>query len=212
MIDPTPSDGPAIEADTTRREAMRRGLLAGGAIATVATVPLLLKAQTAFAQAEDDTAILEAAAKAEIEAVVVYETMVKSGLLRGPVADIITLFGRQEEAHFYELVRLLEDHGGEEPERPEPADISGLAGLAGEPQMLAFAVELENALIKDYIEAFAKLTDPELLRTTTQIMSNEGQHLVMLRLALGASPVGLVPSAFETGTDAAPQIGIFGPR
>jgi rubrerythrin len=201
----------ATEPDTTRREAMRRGLTAGGALAAALTVPLLLRTQSAFAQAESDTEILEAAATAEAEAVVIYETMAESGLLRGPVGEIITLFGNQEEEHFNALVRLLEDMGGEEPEKPEPAAIEGLGGLIGEPQMLSFAIDLENRLIKEYVEAFQNLTDPEALKTTSQIMSNEGQHLVMLRLALGASPVDLVPSAFETGTDPAPQAGLFGP-
>ena len=35
-----------------------------------------------------------------------------------------------------------------------------------------------------------------LLRTTAQIMASEGQHLVVLRQALGRDPV---PNAFETG-------------
>ena len=206
LMNPSPADEP----DTTRREAVRRGLAVGGALAAASTLPLLFRARSAFAQAEDDTAIIEAAATAEIEAVVAYETMVSSGILRGPVAEIIRLFGNQESEHYNALVRLLEDMGGEEPERPEPTDISGLGGLAAEPQMLTFALELENGLIKEYVEGFEKLTDPELLKTTSQIMSNEGQHLVMLRLALGADPVALVPSAFETGTDPAPQTGFFG--
>ena len=211
MSELTPDIASELEADTTRREAVRRGLVAGGALAAAATVPMLLRTRSAFAQAEDDTAIIEAAATAEIEAVVAYETMARSGLLRGPVADIIRLFGNQEEEHFNELVRLLEDMGGEEPEKPEAADISGLGGLVAEPQMLTFALELENGLIQEYVGAFENLKDPELLKTTAQIMSNEGQHLVMLRLALGADPVGLVPSAFETGTDPAPQTSFFGP-
>jgi len=211
MSDFTSDIASELEAETTRREAVRRGLIAGGALAAAVTVPMLVRTRSAFAQAEDDTAIIEAAATAEIEAVVAYETMVRSGLLRGPVADIIRLFGNQESEHYNELVRLLEDMGGEEPERPEPADISGLGGLVAEPQMLTFALELENGLIQEYVEAFENLTDPELLKTTAQIMSNEGQHLVMLRLALGADPVSLVPSAFETGTDPAPQAGFFGP-
>ena len=211
MSDLRPDIASELEAETTRRETMRRGLLAGGAIAAAATVPMLVRARSAFAQAEDDTAIIEAAATAEIEAAVAYETMVRSGVLRGPVAEIIRLFGNQEEEHFNALVRLLEDMGGEEPERPEPADISGLGRLVAEPQMLTFAIELENGLIQEYVQAFEKLKDSELLKTTSQIMSNEGQHLVMLRLALGADPVALVPSAFETGTDPAPQIGFFGP-
>ena len=210
MSEHTPQFPAELDAETTRRDAVRRGLLAGGALAAVSAVPLLVRTRSAFAQASDDTAIIEAAATAEIEATVAYETMVGSGLLRGPVADIIRLFGNQEEEHFNALVRLLEDRGAEEPERPEPADIPGLDGLAAEPQMLSFALELENGLIQEYVEAFAKLEDSELLKTTAQIMSNEGQHLVMLRLALGADPVSLVPSAFETGTDPAPQAGFFG--
>ena len=217
MSEPTPNFGlagmpdMAAEPDTTRREAMRRGLTAGGALAAAFTVPLLLRTRSAFAQAESDTEILEAAATAEAEAVVAYETMAQSGLLRGPVAEIITLFGRQEEEHLNALVRLLEDMGGEEPEKPEPADIEGLGGLIGEPQMLGFAIDLENRLIQEYVGAFENLSDSEALKTTSQIMSNEGQHLVMLRLALGVNPVNLVPSAFETGTDPAPQAGPFGP-
>jgi rubrerythrin len=211
MSELTPDIASELEAETTRREAMRRGLIAGGAFAAAATVPLLLRTHSAFAQAESDTEIIEAAAQAEIEAVVAYETMAGSGLLRGPVREIITLFGNQEEEHYNELVRLLEDMGGSEPDRPEAEDIPGLANLVAEPQMLTFALELENGLIQEYVEAFENLTDPELLKTTAQIMSNEGQHLVMLRLALGADPVALVPSAFETGTDPAPQIGFFGP-
>jgi rubrerythrin len=211
MSDLTPDIATELDADTTRREAVRRGLLAGGALAAASAVPLLLQTRSAFAQASDDTAIIEAAAAAEIKAVVAYETMSRSGMLRGPVGDIIRLFGNQEEEHFNALVHLLEEMGGEEPERPEPADIPGLSGLVAEPQMLTFALELENGLIQEYVEAFEKLTDSKALKTTAQIMSNEGQHLVMLRLALGADPVALVPSAFETGTDPAPQAGLFGP-
>jgi rubrerythrin len=210
-LDPAGMSDPAFEPDTTRREAMRRGLTAGGALAAAFTVPLLLRTRSAFAQAESDTEILEAAATAEAEALVAYETMAGSGLLRGPVAELITLFGNQEEEHFNALVRLLEDMGGEEPEKPEPADIPGLGGLIGEPQILGFAIEVENKLIQEYVGAFENLSDPEALKTTSQIMSNEGQHLVMLRLAIGANPVDLVPSAFETGTDPAPQASFFGP-
>jgi rubrerythrin len=212
MIEPNPLNEGLLgaEDETTRREAVRRGLLAGGALAAAITVPSVLKVRSAFAQAEDDTEIIEAAAKAEIEAVVVYETFVKSGLMRGPVADLIGLFGNQEQEHFNALARLLEDMGGEEPEKPEAADIPGLGALAAEPQMLSYAMEMDNSLIQEYVGGFDKLTDSELLKTTSQIMSNEGQHLVMLRLALGTSPVELVPSAFETGTDPAPQTNPFG--
>jgi rubrerythrin len=211
MSEPIPTTDAAAEPDTTRREAMRRGLLAGGTLAAVATVPALLRAQLAFAQSSDDIDIIKTAAEMEIQAVVAYDTLVKTGFLRGPVGDLIRLFRDQEQEHYNALARILDDNGEDEPDKPQPADIPGLGGLASEQLMLSFAIDLENGLIKEYVQAFDKLEDADLLKTTSQIMSNEGQHLVMLRLALGADPVALVPSAFETGTDPAPQVSPFGP-
>lgn len=212
MTDATPLDAIAADEETTRREAVRRGLVAGGAIAAAATAPVLLRAQSAFAQADGDLEIIEAAAELELQAIVAYDTLFDSGLLRGPVRDIVRLFRDQEQEHFNALAHLLDNLGGAEPERPEPAEIPGLGGLASEAQMLSFLIEIENGLIKEYVKAFSNLSEREPLKTASQIMSNEGQHLVMLRLALGADPVALVPSAFETGTDPAPQAGLFGPR
>ena len=56
-----------------------------------------------------------------------------------------------------------------------------------------------------YGQAQRKLESPELLRMATQISSNEGQHLVVLRQALGAGPVASVPVAFEAGVSPAPK-------
>lgn len=47
-----------------------------------------------------------------------------------------------------------------------------------------------------YYDASKKLQQARLLQTAAQIMSNEGQHLAVLRQALGRNPV---PNAFETG-------------
>ena len=47
-----------------------------------------------------------------------------------------------------------------------------------------------------YYQAHQKLRGAKLLRTTARIMASEGQHLVVLRQALGRDPV---PNAFETG-------------
>ncbi len=64
--------------------------------------------------------------------------------------------------------------------------------------VLAFAIELENMAIAAYADAVMNLTDPALMTPVTQIMANEGQHLVVLRQALGTGPV---PSATPTGLE-----------
>ena len=58
-----------------------------------------------------------------------------------------------------------------------------------------------------YGQAQRKLESPELLRMATEISSNEGQHLVVLRQALGAEPAAAVPVAFEAGVSPAPKPG-----
>ena len=47
-----------------------------------------------------------------------------------------------------------------------------------------------------YYRAAPRLEDAKLLQLSATIMANEGQHLVILRRALGKDPV---PNAFETG-------------
>ena len=161
-LDPAGMSDPAFEPDTTRREAMRRGLTAGGALAAAFTVPLLLRTRSAFAQALERHRDPRGGGHRR-------KPRPWSPTRPWPAADcsaarsrsLITLFGNQEEEHFNELVRLLEDMGGEEPEKPEPADIPGLGGLIGEPQILGFAIEVENKLIQEYVGAFENLSDPE---------------------------------------------------
>jgi rubrerythrin len=87
--------------------------------------------------------------------------------------------------------------GGKVPAAPASASaVKGLTGLRGRRRILTFATELETMAIAAYYDAHAKLTDARLMQTGTAIMANEGQHLAMLRRALGRPPV---PNAFETG-------------
>jgi rubrerythrin len=62
--------------------------------------------------------------------------------------------------------------------------------------VLEYAIELETMAVGAYYDAHLKLRSAKLLSTGTQIMANEGQHLVVLRTALGRRPV---PNAFENG-------------
>lgn len=193
------------EYEATRRESMRRGLIAGGAVIAASTIPILLRVRNAFAKADDDASILEGAVGLEQTAVVAYDTAYDSGLLQKPVADVARLFRNQEQEHADALKTALEDLGGQAPAPPKPEDVKGLSSVKNQTQILNFAVELENMAVQAYVEAHRKLKSPDLLKTGAQIMSNEGQHLVVLRQALGASPAASVPDAFEAGTAPPPR-------
>lgn len=59
----------------------------------------------------------------------------------------------------------------------------------------AFALELEAMAVAAYHDAHRRLRDVALLKTAASVMATEGQHLVVVRRALGRAPV---PRAFET--------------
>jgi hypothetical protein len=59
-----------------------------------------------------------------------------------------------------------------------------------------FAIQLELMAVAAYYDASRMLRQARLLQTSVQIMANEGQHLVVLRQALGKEAVR---NAFENG-------------
>jgi rubrerythrin len=188
----------AVIADyeATRRDAVRRGLIAGGAFVAATSIPLLIRVRNAFAQSTGDPAILESAIELEQTAVVSYDHAANAKLLKGDLKDTAKLFADQEQEHVDALVVAFESLGGAAPEPPEPDSVEGLTELNSQRDFLEFAIELENMAIVAYDEASAKLVSSELVKTGAEIVANEAQHLVVLRQALGANPL---PDAFETG-------------
>jgi rubrerythrin len=187
-----------VEYEESRREMMRRGLVVGGAVIAATSVPFLLKASNAMAQANGDSAILEAAIGLEQSAVFAYTAAAASGKL-GPATPVAKMFAAQEQEHADALIAAQKKLGGKVPPKPTKAtDVEGLADAAGgdAKSILEFAVELETAAVGAYYEAHGKLKSAELLSAGASIMANEGQHLVVLRQALMNNPV---PDAFETG-------------
>ena len=61
---------------------------------------------------------------------------------------------------------------------------------------LRFAVDLENAAVRFYLESLPKLTSPALRRLAGAIATNEAQHAAVLRGELGRPQA---PDAFVTG-------------
>jgi rubrerythrin len=173
----------------------RRQLL-GGAVAA----PLLLHAHTAFAAASADADVIAAAVGIEDVAIFAYDAALKSNLLDASTTKLAQLLRSQEQQHRDALNVALRRLGGTAPPPPtSPAANQLLAPLTqakSQQDLLAFAIQVETATVAAYYDAQGQLGAPSLLRATAEIMANEGQHLVLLRQALGQPAV---PNAFETG-------------
>ncbi len=187
--------------ERTRREALGDGLIAGGAVLCASAIPTLLEVGRAFAgtTGDDDVQILRAAVGLEQTAVVAYGAALQGATLDRRFASLAARIRGQEREHARALTAALRALGGSPPAPPRPADIRGLAALKTQREVANFAVELENMALAAYYQAHQKLRSAKLLRTTAQVMASEGQHLVVLRQALGREPL---PNAFETGTAA----------
>jgi hypothetical protein len=194
-------------SEGTRRDLVRRGLSGAGAVLASGAVPSLIGTAPAFADAGDDAAILESAIAVEQAAVLAHATGYRSGLLEKPVAAIAKLFAEQGREHVEALAGSLLELGGTVPEPPVVADVEGLAAVRSQTDFLNLAVELENIGVAAYGQAQRKLESADLLHMATQISANEGQHLVVLRQALGAGAAEAVPVAFEAGVSPPPDSG-----
>jgi rubrerythrin len=198
IIEDGDADTAAIAAyEATRRDAVRRSLTAAGAVLGAALVPALLSARQAFAAGgQDDAGILASAIRLENTAVAAYAAAVQSGALTPQLRRTAALFGRQEAEHAAALTAALKNMGGTPPAGTDAKLLAPLKSARSQKQIVQFAIELETMVVAAYYDAAKTLRQAHLLQTSAQIMSNEGQHLVVLRQALGQNPV---PHAFETG-------------
>ena len=198
IIEDGDADTAAIAAyEATRRDAVRRGLAAAGAVLGAALVPALLSAREAFAAgAQNDAGILASAIRLENTAVAAYAAAVNSGVLTPQFRRTAALFGRQEAEHAAALTAALKSLGGTPPAGTDAKLLAPLKSARSQKQVVQFAIELETMAVAAYYDASKKLQQARLLQTSAQIMSNEGQHLVVLRQALAKDPV---PNAFENG-------------
>lgn len=189
----------AAGLERSRREVVGLGIAAGATALAASTAAPLLTASDAFAQADDDASIVEAAIGLEQQAVLAYTAAAKGDKLGRGSGRAARLFARQEQEHADVLIAALKDLGGTAPEKPSnPREIPGLAEAAAGSQddFARFAIEFETAAVQAYYEATARLKDPKLLSAAVSIMANEAQHLVVLRQAIGQNPS---PHAFVTG-------------
>ncbi len=121
------------------------------------------------------------------------------------MAEIARLFAEQERRHLEALTEPCAKLGGTVPEPPAASQRERAGLVRSQTDFLELAIELENTAVAAYGQAQRKLETPALLRIATEICSNEGQHLVVLRQALGAGPAAAVPVGLRGGGLAAPR-------
>ncbi len=196
------------EFEASRREALKRGLALTGGVLSASSIPLLLAVRNAFAAASGDATVLQGAIDLEQVAVFSYQAAYRSGVLSPAFRSVARKFAGQEQEHASALIKALAEVGGgpppPKPSRATEVDAAvgrlgiakGLSRLKSEADIATYAIELETVAVSAYYEAHAKLQNAALLMASAQIMSNEGQHLVVLRTVTKRDPV---PNAFETG-------------
>jgi rubrerythrin len=166
----------------------RRELLAG---ATASGVLVSAAAATSAGAAAGDAQIVSKTLAAELLAVFCYQHVLRLGTL-GPAAQhVAELILAHEQAHVRALQEELRTLGGTPPAAPatvEQADAelkarhsSGrLEGLRSERGTLDFLYSVEAITIGAHDTALEKLSGPELVRASVQIMAVEAQHAVAI--------------------------------
>jgi hypothetical protein len=145
----------------------------------------------ALATPSADAGVLASAAGLEETAVAAYEAALTSGHLDAATTrDAQTLKGH-EEAHRDRLTELL---GGTAPRPASQSLLAPIKKATSRQQLLAALVKLESTIVSAHYDAVGKLTEPASLDALGEIMASDGQHLVVLRTALGQPPT---PNAFE---------------
>ncbi len=142
-------------------------------------------------QDEVDVEILNGALDLELMMVAAYKQ--GAALLKGATLQTVKGLLEQEQEHADALSGAIRDAGGE-PNRAKAR--YDFPALRSSPDVLRFAVDLENTAVAAYIDALPKLTQGDLRGTAAAILTTEAEHIAVLRDALGLEPV---PQAFVTG-------------
>jgi hypothetical protein len=149
---------------------------------------------------EGDVGVLNEILARQLAAVDAYGEALPA--LRGGELALARLFRAQEQEHVDATTKTLRGLDGE----AEPPEETIEAGELRTPQeAMHFLYELESATIDAELHAVGKLTIGWSRPLIASMAANQAQRLVLIRRALGAGPLELVPEAFETGETAAPE-------
>jgi Ferritin-like domain len=183
------------------RSVSRRALLAdagkltlsAGAIALLAGNDAL--ANTAGADASQDTGILNIALALEHEAIAAYQIGAESGLLAKEVLPVAVLFQSHHKAHRDALAATVRKLGGT-PAAEQSMDAYvkssklNLAAIKSQGDVLALAQRLELGAANAYLGVIPAFGDRELAKIAGRLAADETMHYTALTQALG----GKLPS------------------
>ena len=145
----------------------------GGGTSTVSTT------------ANADVDLLNSAIDLENTSIAVYAAGAK--LLTGDAAGVARLFLTHEMAHADRLGQAVQQLGGT-PNQPQPSYAGAIGHPKTQAEMLTLAERIETTAIAAYLDALPKLSTPKLRQTVAAIVTNEAEHMAVLRTTLGLSP------------------------
>lgn len=142
-------------------------------------------------QDKADVQVLNSALDLEFMAIAAYKEV--AALLKGHVLQVVKDFLEQEQEHADALTSAIRDADGEPNKAKKAYDFPRPRSQRG---ALKFTIELEQTSVAAYIDTLPRLTKGDLRATAAAILTNEAEHISVLRDALGLVPV---PNAFVTG-------------
>ncbi len=142
---------------------------------------------------DSDAGLLNALLLLERRAIAAYTAGIP--LLSGSDLRAGTAFLRQELAHAGMLIALIKRAGATAPPRAPTYDL----GHPRSPRdVLALLHEVERAQLAAYVDAVPKLSAGYLRASVATILADDAQHVSILRMSLGLSPI---PSPFVNGEE-----------
>jgi hypothetical protein len=179
----------------------RRAALGAAAAAALAARPAVAGADGLTG----DAAVLQPIHRDEMFALAAYSAATTSP--DGRVREVAARFKAHEAKHVAALATALEALGA--PRFAPPVGAAGLdrnarrlqiapvfSELRTPDDLLGFLLAIEERLIGDWVRAHVGLGDANLMQAATQVLACQGEHVAVLRRALGRDPL---PSAFDAG-------------
>ena len=192
-----------LDPDESRQTAeatqagIRKGLVAGGSLATAAFGAALLglTASAAFADTPGDVQMLQTSASIENLAVKTYQTALTLPYIGGSAANgVIKAFAQttmaQHAQHAQAFNAAATALGGKAQTDPDPkyvpvvnravASITKDSPSAGALAVVGLAITLENVAAETYVANCPKYSDTNAKKVTASIMGVEAQHVTTL--------------------------------
>ena len=184
-----------------RDRAPRRALLTGAAAVLLAVfLAACGGGGSSTTDKESDVRVLNEILARQLAAVEAYDQALPA--LRGADLAAARRFRVQEQEHVNETMKTLRGLDGEADPPPETIEAPELKTPT---EALEFLYELESATLDAELNAVSRLTIAWPRPAIAMMAASHAQRLVLIRRALGASPLDSIPEAFETGDVPAPE-------